>query len=130
ARPPTPPTDPANTFGREPHDRHIAFPTTIAAGVAKLHGSRSKPKHLYGQLGNLGNRDIVTACDVVDVVGTLAFSVRRQHGFDHVINMDVGLALPTIAQDIEMCWIDEQPLDEVVTYPMRLPRPDNVAEAK
>src|SRR4051812_14495913 len=57
-------------------------------------------------------------------------AMRHEDRFDHVVDMNVRLALPAVPENIEMARIGKQPLDEVEAHPVRLPRPYYIAEAK
>src|SRR5262249_57226812 len=83
------PPDAGDAAVGEPPHRHVALPAAVAAAVAELHSARRESQHFDRQFRDLGDGNVVPRGDVVDLVALVAMAVRHEHGFDHVVDMDV-----------------------------------------
>ena len=57
-------------------------------------------------------------------------SCKSKQRVEHVVDMNVRLALLAVAEDLEPAWVAEQPADEVVGNAVGLPRADDVGESE
>src|SRR5215210_1398646 len=123
------PAERADPVSAQPHDRHVAPPTARAAGELVASGAQLEADALHGEVRDLADADVVTGRDVEGVVGPLAH-MRGQHRVDHVLDVDVRLALGAVAENSQRARVGEQAADEVEPDAVGLPRADDVAEAK
>src|SRR5215211_1511091 len=130
-RAPVPPAKPTNTAGVETDHRHVAAPASLPARVLVPDLRRVEADGLDGEIGDLGDGDVVAGRDVERFVAACrGAAIGHQHGVDDVLDVDVGLALPPVAEDPQRGRIVEQPAYEVEADSVRLSRPHDVAEAE
>ncbi len=120
------PSQGADAVGVDPHHGHVALPAPVAARVPQ--GGGGQPEHLDGELGDLGHGDVVAGGHVEGPERARGPAPGQQDGVDDVGHVHVGLALPAVAQDVELGGILEQAPDEVVADAVGLAGPDHVPE--
>ena len=85
----------------EPHDRDVALPAAVAAGVLELDVVRGRgPSTSIASSAISRDGDVVAGGDVEGVERPVGPARRaQQHGVDDVVDVDVGLALRAVAED-------------------------------
>ena len=96
------PAQRTDAVGTEANDRDIAFPAAVPARVIELGASRGQADHVHGDLGDLGDSDIVPGRDVEYGEGLLGQVGRVQDGLDDIVDVDVRLALLAVTQDAQV----------------------------
>src|SRR5262245_6216858 len=124
------PPESANPLRVQAHDRHVAAPAALSARVLVVDLRSAETNRLDGKVGDLGDRQVVARRDVERLVVPCRVAMGRQNGVDDIVDVDVRLALPAVPEDRQLRSVLEQPADEVEADAVRLPRPDDVAEAE
>src|SRR5579883_3469716 len=81
-------------------------------------------------MSNFRYGDGIVCGDIEDREGLMAALFHTQNGVHNVRNMDVMLALPSIAKDAQQTRIFPQFADKVEPHAMCLPRPHNIGKAE
>ncbi len=90
----------ADPVGVEADDGDVALPAAVAAGVLVAGRRRVEPDGLDGEVGDLGDRDVVAGRDVERRVAARSPRCAVEHGVDDVVDVDVRLALRAVAEDL------------------------------
>src|SRR5687767_1358382 len=94
-REPGPPADGANLRGIEEDERIVADPAALAARVVD---GRRGPKVPGDPANRLVDVAVLVGAEIVDVDLVAGAFDRHQDRVDAVLNVQIGLALPAVAQ--------------------------------
>src|SRR5262245_62172200 len=124
------PAEGLDALGVEAHDRDVALPAAGSARESVLGGRGRETEALEREVGDLRDGDVVAGGDVVRQERRVGATVGEEDGIEHVVDVDVRLALAAVAEDVEVTRSREQLPNEVEPDSVGLPGPDNVPEAE
>src|SRR5277367_5655535 len=94
---PAGPAQVANAVRVQTHHRDVALPAAVATGVFEMNVFFGQAHHFHGELGDLGDGDVVAGGNVINLEILWSELMRPENRFDDVVNVDVRLALRPVA---------------------------------
>ena len=91
-------------------DRNVGFPASCTASefVADIRKTHS----LNDDVRNVSHRQRVIRANVENVVADGLLMLHELESRQHIINVDVGLGLLPVTEDLESRWVLGEPPDE------------------
>src|ERR1019366_4949165 len=111
----------------EEDERTVTDPTALAAGVRQ---TRRDAETLRNPANGLIHFAILVGTKVVDVNAGHRILHRQKDRVDAVLNVEVGLALPAVAENTELGWIVAKAAVEIENVPVRVALAENRDEAE
>ena len=105
------------------------FPSSVAASVFEHHLARIQTRAFGCEMSDLCHRNVVGG-DVIHGKTFFRALRREQHRRDYVENVDVRLALSSIAENPQPARILQELPQEIKIDSVRLPRANDVAESE
>src|SRR5207253_9467580 len=117
---PAGPPERADATDVEANHRYVAPPTARPGPEDEPRPARGEFQDLEGELRNFAHGDVIPGRDVVSLELLRTFLVGEEHGVDHVVDVDIRLALRAVSQDLERVGPLQQTPDEVEADAVRL----------
>src|SRR5205085_10947625 len=113
----------------QPDARHVAGPSALATAVLELYALRIAAHRLDRPQRDLIDRRGIGHSEVVAIDHLAGALVTEHHSVEAVLDVNIRLRLPAVAEDLKPRWILFQFQDEVVDDAVRRKRAGDVAEA-